>query len=673
MKAISIFLTSLFLVVCWPASSQNLHRYFVKGKYAVVSEKIHEKGIIKIENPIELKDCATVSLWNEDYRLALEFYDKAFLGDKSIFEQDDCTNYLFCLLMLKENKRANEIANHIDESKKTEWFKYILSLLESRSNFESTTRIDVKNIVPIHLKDLLPQYGINCSSGKVYYSCPSIICRSDDDILFESRIINNRRKEFAGIMSFSFRGDGSFATPELEAKKVSKYLRIATMNKDLSGNNIFYTAVPLKGKPERIIVKGKLRSFPYNSNKYSHAMPFFEEENSRLYFCSDMPGGIGGWDIYYSDLKNGRWSYPINLGSKVNTPFDEIFPSITAKGLVFSSNAREGFGGFDNYIFNDRTQETSNLLAFNSSGNDFSLHFLDDKTLCAIGIRDSMVVYYSPSQESQPPLTNEVDQAGDQPDMPESATSQNTNENKSSVPLSSGLNVDEIYMKKNDSWEVNPSDTNMPSLCTINYDVDSFSVKQYDKAKLDSLVASRKQPSSSNVFIRGYTDETGNRLYNNYLSYKRVQAVSDYLKNSKAIPTERICLIVFGSNSSSGKNESGRKSDRKTELFFSDIPIPYPLLYQIKLMPSQSLNDVAQQYNNDLSLLTGINKIKDKESSELDAIFVGIQDFYQVKAGENLFRIALNHGCTYEKLQKINNKKNSTVLVGEILLIPFCR
>lgn len=95
----------------------------------------------------------------------------------------------------------------------------------------------------------------------------------------------------------------------------------------------------------------QLKTLPFNGAGFSCAHPALNEDGSQLYFSSDMPGGYGGMDIYQSELKNGKWSEPENLGSSINTTGDEVFPFLHDGGsLYFASNGRPGLGGLDVFV-----------------------------------------------------------------------------------------------------------------------------------------------------------------------------------------------------------------------------------------------------------------------------------------------------------------------------------
>ncbi len=75
-----------------------------------------------------------------------------------------------------------------------------------------------------------------------------------------------------------------------------------------------------------------------------------------MVFASDKPGGLGGFDLYYSLFKKGKWGAPVNLGPGINTSSDEYRPVIgyhpdfSNYFLMFSSSRPGGKGGFDLYF-----------------------------------------------------------------------------------------------------------------------------------------------------------------------------------------------------------------------------------------------------------------------------------------------------------------------------------
>jgi hypothetical protein len=118
-------------------------------------------------------------------------------------------------------------------------------------------------------------------------------------------------------------------------------------------------------------------SFDYDNHSVMH--PCLSADGDTLYFASDMPGGLGGMDLWYCVKlpTNGRWGSPINLGTSVNTPGDEVFPTIDATGtLYFSSNRHPGMGGLDIFAtknVNGRWTAPRNMRSpVNSSADDYS-------------------------------------------------------------------------------------------------------------------------------------------------------------------------------------------------------------------------------------------------------------------------------------------------------------
>jgi len=122
-------------------------------------------------------------------------------------------------------------------------------------------------------------------------------------------------------------------------------------------------------------LKGELH---FNSEDYNCLHPCLSPDGKKLFFSSDMPGGQGGYDLYYVERTDAGWGMPKNLGALVNTAANELFPYFSLSNtLFFSSNGRTNtLGGLDIYYVNkplEAPEEVVNLGSpFNSAGNDIS-------------------------------------------------------------------------------------------------------------------------------------------------------------------------------------------------------------------------------------------------------------------------------------------------------------
>lgn len=91
------------------------------------------------------------------------------------------------------------------------------------------------------------------------------------------------------------------------------------------------------------------KPFQYNEVGSSINSIFLSPDGRSLYFASDRVGGQGGFDLYVSHYSNNEWSLPENLGPEVNTPYNEITPFQFENTMYFASNNPTGLGGYDIY------------------------------------------------------------------------------------------------------------------------------------------------------------------------------------------------------------------------------------------------------------------------------------------------------------------------------------
>lgn len=201
-------------------------------------------------------------------------------------------------------------------------------------------------------------------------------------------------------------GNFEYGSPEkFGAKDLNSKFHDAAVAFSSDEQEIFITRNNIKdgkiGKDDDDIVKlkifhaankggdkwGDLEGLPFNSDEYSVAHPALTTDGNRLFFASDMPGGFGGMDLYFSEKENGKWGPPMNLGPAINTEGNEIFPYYHfSERLYFSSDGQIGLGGLDLYYMDDQGDGQWGAIQnmgypINTISDDFGL-VMNDKGTC---------------------------------------------------------------------------------------------------------------------------------------------------------------------------------------------------------------------------------------------------------------------------------------------------
>ncbi|MCH2197703.1 MAG: OmpA family protein [Flavobacteriales bacterium] len=126
---------------------------------------------------------------------------------------------------------------------------------------------------------------------------------------------------------------------------------------------------------------------PFCDENYMYAHPALSADGKTLYFSSDLQGGFGGMDLYKTTMNDqGVWEKPINLGSELNTPGNELFPSLRSDdSLYFSSNAHETLGGLDMMYSVHQGGNWNGPFhlpyPMNTAADDFAISFIDGSDL----------------------------------------------------------------------------------------------------------------------------------------------------------------------------------------------------------------------------------------------------------------------------------------------------
>jgi peptidoglycan-associated lipoprotein len=127
---------------------------------------------------------------------------------------------------------------------------------------------------------------------------------------------------------------------------------------------------------------GNIHQFAYNGEDHSTGHAALSSDGNTLYFISDRPGGLGGTDLYRCQRIGESWSEPENLGNTVNSPGNEMFPTLHGDTLYFSSNGHRTLGGLDifrTWPVGDGWSEPENLnYPINTPHDDFALVMMSD-------------------------------------------------------------------------------------------------------------------------------------------------------------------------------------------------------------------------------------------------------------------------------------------------------
>jgi len=362
-----------------------------------------------------------------------------------------------------------------------------------------------------------------------------------------------------------------------------------------------------------------IEELPFNNDEYSTGHPSLNSDNTKLYFASDMPGGIGGSDIYYVDIKSdGTIGMPQNLGSIVNTVENEVFPFINNEDvLFFSSNGHHGLGLLDIFATikdkNDIITSVLNVgIPVNSNKDDFSFFMSEDGTSGYFasnrdgGVGSDDIYAYNRVL----PLKVEgtvTDLINNKPVEHAKITLFDANNNQIAYLETDKNGHYEINIDRDTDYKIIGSQTkyvddsktftskNLPKtttsitadlslnpvqdiiilaeLNTIYFDFEKYNIRDDASLELDKIVNMMQNDYPEMVIkIEAHTDSRGSTEFNDWLSQARAISTYDYLI-SKGIDNSRITKyegfgerrLLNGCDGSITCEEKDHQLNRRTE------------------------------------------------------------------------------------------------------------
>jgi outer membrane protein OmpA-like peptidoglycan-associated protein len=351
----------------------------------------------------------------------------------------------------------------------------------------------------------------------------------------------------------------------------------------------------------------KVKYYPKESDGYSYGHPFFDKKTKRLYFTSDMPGGFGGTDIYYVLMnKEGFISEPVNLGEKVNSFANEMFPSTFDNHLYFSSDLFIGKGGLDVYSSEIKNSEFEYPLllndAINSSADDFDYKiveqdkqkkrgyissnkiggkgsddiysFTENKTFKQIEVSgfifekiiDSIKIPKTPITIPNAIITISKKEGK----VIDTVLSNNLGKYVVLLPIGSDyvFKVNKkLYVGTSDSILLANKEDLLPvtqdfhlkkelivdkygnlkiNLNPISFKYDSADITTTGEEQLKVVIDYLNKYPTDKIKLEAHTDSRGRDVYNLALSVKRAKSVNDYLLSKEIMPDRIVSIKGFG-------------------------------------------------------------------------------------------------------------------------------
>jgi outer membrane protein OmpA-like peptidoglycan-associated protein/Tfp pilus assembly protein PilF len=316
---------------------------------------------------------------------------------------------------------------------------------------------------------------------------------------------------------------------------------------------------------------------PTVNTQWNDDAPYFHPDNKTLYYSSDGPNSIGGWDIFVTEYleDQDKWLAPLNMGYPVNTPDDDIYFVLAANGMTgyYSSGKEGGYGEKDIYTiyfpyypyprryFSIQLEgivmdeETNDTLPATVRLMDHSTHNIQ---VSVINKRNPKLFHFDLDPEHE--YTIEVVADG---------YPLHTEELTSPKLFGKDIRIEKNILLRQRPEIVTEKGEKFPEIMHIYYDFDKYGLRDESKIELDAVVAMLTQNKDMKLQVHGHTDWYNNVDYNIELSLNRCRTPLAYLIE-QGIDPARIEMKNFSENKplDTNDNDTGRQFNRRAEFHF---------------------------------------------------------------------------------------------------------
>lgn len=295
---------------------------------------------------------------------------------------------------------------------------------------------------------------------------------------------------------------------------------------------------------------------------------FMHPDGVTFYFSSEGHKSLGKLDIYFAKRSGDRWNTPVNMGSPINTPNDDVYFVMHANGkkAYFSSFTKENEKEIFEVDFIPLEKETEKVR----TGPKLTLLkgvVSDEATKIPLGstieiIDNSTGEIYSTIQSNSSTGKYLIS-------LPSGKNYGLTVSSKGYLFHSENFNIPDTAAYQEITKDVELKKLEAGKSITLNnifYDFDKATLRNESVSELNRLVALMNENPTLKIELSSHTDNKGTDEYNNSLSQRRAQAVVDYLIG-KNIAKDRLVAKGYGESKPVATNdtEDGRQLNRRSE------------------------------------------------------------------------------------------------------------
>jgi outer membrane protein OmpA-like peptidoglycan-associated protein/tetratricopeptide (TPR) repeat protein len=629
-----LYILSLVLSFTFSFAQTNLKKADALFRnYAYVdASKAYEEILQNIKSPTAqtLKNAADSYYFISDARNALKWYKKLYEVQGNNLTDIYYLRYIQSLKGVMDYDEADKVTKEYLTKKgdQKEVNRYVAQKKKVDSLSKAKSLYTVKNL---DINTSKSDFGATFFQGRIVFTS------ARDTTKFSEKLYTWNNQPFLNLyVAERNPADGSLFNETVFLPNVMTKYHEATASFDAVGKTIYYSTNIVK-KNKLIIDEAKTNNFQivkgdivnnklenpqkvfFDSNDYSVGHPSLSEDGKWLFFASDMPNGIGETDLYYVKIAaDGTMSSPVNLGPKINTIGNDLFPFFHNGNLYFSSDGHYGYGDLDVYeskLLTDGTfSDPVNLGApINSNKDDFAFvidsadnygyvssnreggkgdddiySFTKGKPVCnqsisgiatdrktKLPLPDVTIMAYNSYSEVlgetktnyegkyaiEVPCGKVVKMIAAKPNYSsDEKTVETTKENGAEIKdINFELsNYDDLVVKKKgvEKVDVNP----------IYFDYDKYDITPLAIEELAKVVFIMKKFPNIRIKIESHTDSRGKDSYNLKLSDNRAKSTRDYIV-SQDIDTSRIeSAIGYGESRLINKCKNGVKCTENEHL-----------------------------------------------------------------------------------------------------------